>query len=76
LQWGCWTAEHEAENPSIGVVFPTIDRAKAAKDGVLSHYGLLCFAEVKSFFLYLSVKGPVIGKSLSYIILLMVPEQV
>jgi hypothetical protein len=49
LQWGCWTAEHEAENPSIGVVFPTIDRAKAAKDGVLSHYGLLCFAEVKSF---------------------------
>jgi hypothetical protein len=44
-QWGCWTAEHEAENPSIGVVFPTIDRAKAAKDGVLSHYGLLCFAE-------------------------------
>jgi hypothetical protein len=29
-------------NPSIGIVFPTIDRVKQN----LSHYGILCFAEV------------------------------
>ncbi|MCO5573619.1 hypothetical protein L7F22_027391 [Adiantum nelumboides] len=41
-QWGCWTAEQEAANPSIGIVFPTIDRVRQAN---FLHLGLLCFAE-------------------------------
>ncbi|KAI5075181.1 hypothetical protein GOP47_0009257 [Adiantum capillus-veneris] len=41
-QWGCWTAEQEAANPSISIVFPTVERVR--QDNFL-HYGLLCFAE-------------------------------
>ncbi|KAJ7546704.1 hypothetical protein O6H91_08G051000 [Diphasiastrum complanatum] len=44
-EWGCWTAAHEVENPSIGLVFPTIERAKRGRGGLDSHYGLLSFAE-------------------------------
>ncbi|CAM6106184.1 unnamed protein product [Calypogeia fissa] len=44
-QWGAWTVEQEANNPSIGVVFPTIERVKAAKGGLFSHQTVLCFAE-------------------------------
>ncbi|KAH7445355.1 hypothetical protein KP509_01G004200 [Ceratopteris richardii] len=41
-QWGCWTAEEEVVNPSISIIFPTINRV--IQDNFL-HYGLLCFAE-------------------------------
>ncbi|EFJ23310.1 hypothetical protein SELMODRAFT_415650 [Selaginella moellendorffii] len=44
-EWGRWTAEHEAANPSIKVVFPTLDRLKSAKWGPSSYRGILCFAE-------------------------------
>lgn len=40
--WGCWTARLEADNPSIGIVFPSIERVQ--KDN-FAQYGLLCFAE-------------------------------
>lgn len=45
LQWGAWTAEHEANAPSIGVIFPTIRRVEAAKGGPFRHQAILCFAE-------------------------------
>ncbi|XP_057858542.2 uncharacterized protein LOC131067524 isoform X2 [Cryptomeria japonica] len=44
-EWGCWDAEHESEDPSIGIVFPTIERVKSGKDGTLPYSRLLCFAE-------------------------------
>eukprot|EP01018_Ginkgo_biloba_P003634 Gb_16331 [translate_table: standard] len=44
-EWGCWNAQHESENPSIGIVFPTIERIKCGKHGTLPYNRLLCFAE-------------------------------
>ena len=39
-------------NPSIGIVFPTIDRVKQN----LSHYGILCFAEVIIIFYWVHLR--------------------
>ncbi|GBG82775.1 hypothetical protein CBR_g36305 [Chara braunii] len=44
-EWGCWTAKHEAKNPSVKIVFPTIERVIAGKMGASPSSGLLCFAE-------------------------------
>ncbi|XP_065872061.1 uncharacterized protein [Euphorbia lathyris] len=44
-EWGCWTASQEMRNPSIRIVFPTIERVKSACNGVLSSRRILCFAE-------------------------------
>ncbi|KAH9311861.1 hypothetical protein KI387_026896, partial [Taxus chinensis] len=44
-EWGCWNAQHESEDPSIGIVFPTIQRVKSGKDGTLPYSNLLSFAE-------------------------------
>lgn len=38
-EWGCWTAGHERNKPSISLLFPTIERVKSAACGVqLSRY--------------------------------------
>ncbi|WCJ36383.1 forkhead-associated domain-containing protein / FHA domain-containing protein [Euphorbia peplus] len=44
-EWGCWTASQELRNPSVRIVFPTIERVKTACNGVLSSRRILCFAE-------------------------------
>lgn len=45
-QWGCWTASQELRNPSLRIVFPTIERVKRACNGISSSRRILCFAEV------------------------------
>lgn len=45
-QWGCWNASHELRNPSIKIVFPTIERVKNAFNGILPSKRILCFSEV------------------------------
>lgn len=44
-EWGCWDAQHESESPSIGIVFPTIQRVQYGKEGIHAYSRLLCFAE-------------------------------
>ncbi|GAV73409.1 FHA domain-containing protein/Tyr-DNA_phospho domain-containing protein/HIRAN domain-containing protein [Cephalotus follicularis] len=43
--WGCWSACQELKHPSIGIIFPTIERVKNARDGILPSKRLLCFSE-------------------------------
>ncbi|GAB2300777.1 hypothetical protein Dimus_034813 [Dionaea muscipula] len=44
-EWGCWSVSHELKNPSMRLIFPTIDRVKNACDGILPSKYILCFAE-------------------------------
>ncbi|KAK8680204.1 hypothetical protein V6N13_109156 [Hibiscus sabdariffa] len=44
-QWGCWTASQELRNPSIRIIFPTIERVKSACSGISPSRRLLCFSE-------------------------------
>ncbi|KAL0874772.1 hypothetical protein Bca101_024477 [Brassica carinata] len=44
-EWGCWSAREEREAPSIKIIFPTIERVKNGRHGVLSSRRLLCFSE-------------------------------
>ncbi|KAJ8772407.1 hypothetical protein K2173_027584 [Erythroxylum novogranatense] len=44
-KWGCWNATEELKNPSIQVLFPTIERVKNASNGVLPSRRILCFSE-------------------------------
>jgi len=50
MQWGCWDAQHESERPSIGIVFPTIQRVQYGNEGIHAYSRLLCFAEVRELF--------------------------
>ncbi|XP_020111151.1 uncharacterized protein LOC109726127 [Ananas comosus] len=44
-EWGCWTVNHEIRNPSIKLLFPTIERVKTGACGIqLSRY-LLSLSE-------------------------------
>eukprot|EP00257_Ricinus_communis_P026577 XP_025013991.1 uncharacterized protein LOC8275459 isoform X3 [Ricinus communis] len=44
-EWGCWTKSQELRNPSIRIIFPTIERVKNACNGILSSRRILCFSE-------------------------------
>ena len=46
-QWGCWSASQELINPSIKIIFPTIERVKNACNGILPSRRILCFSEVQ-----------------------------
>ncbi|XP_019188818.1 PREDICTED: uncharacterized protein LOC109183063 isoform X2 [Ipomoea nil] len=43
--WSCWSASQEIRNPSIRVIFPTAERVKSSKSGILSSRRILCFSE-------------------------------
>ncbi|VFQ87253.1 unnamed protein product [Cuscuta campestris] len=43
--WGCWTASQEIRNPSIKVIFPSAERVKSSKNGILASRRILCFSE-------------------------------
>ncbi|XP_021286503.1 uncharacterized protein LOC110418179 isoform X2 [Herrania umbratica] len=44
-EWGCWTASQEVRNPSIKILFPTIERVKNACNGISPARKILCFSE-------------------------------
>ncbi|XVE63807.1 hypothetical protein DITRI_Ditri07aG0050100 [Diplodiscus trichospermus] len=44
-EWGCWTASQELRNPSIRIIFPTIERVKNACNGISPSRHILCFSE-------------------------------
>ncbi|GMH26387.1 hypothetical protein Nepgr_028230 [Nepenthes gracilis] len=44
-EWGCWNASHELKCPSMRVIFPTIERVKNARSGILPSKYILCFSE-------------------------------
>ncbi|XP_022736941.1 uncharacterized protein LOC111289853 [Durio zibethinus] len=44
-EWGCWTASQELRNPSIRIIFPTIEQVKNACNGISPSRRILCFAE-------------------------------
>ncbi|KRH59705.1 hypothetical protein GLYMA_05G198600v4 [Glycine max] len=44
--WGCWNASEELKNPSVRIIFPTIERVKNAYNGILPSRYILCFTEV------------------------------
>ncbi|KAM7483536.1 hypothetical protein LguiB_008119 [Lonicera macranthoides] len=43
--WGCWSASQESRNPSIRIIFPTIERVKTASCGIWASKYLLCFSQ-------------------------------
>uniref|UniRef100_UPI001CB9103D uncharacterized protein LOC122578995 n=1 Tax=Erigeron canadensis TaxID=72917 RepID=UPI001CB9103D len=43
--WGCWSASQELRNPSIRIIFPTIERVKTASCGILASKYILCFSQ-------------------------------
>ncbi|CAL5361698.1 unnamed protein product [Camellia sinensis] len=43
--WGCWSASQEIRNPSIRIIFPTIERVKDASCGILASKFRLCFSQ-------------------------------
>ncbi|KAF8019142.1 hypothetical protein BT93_H3889 [Corymbia citriodora subsp. variegata] len=44
-EWGLWTASQELKNPSIRIIFPTIERVKTAINGISASKQILCFSE-------------------------------
>ncbi|OIW00221.1 hypothetical protein TanjilG_27472 [Lupinus angustifolius] len=44
-EWGCWNAREELKNPSVRIIFPTIERVKSAYNGILPSRHVLCFSE-------------------------------
>ncbi|KAF3650889.1 hypothetical protein FXO38_16907 [Capsicum annuum] len=43
--WGCWSVSQELRNPSIRIIFPTIERVKNACSGILASRRILCFSQ-------------------------------
>lgn len=43
--WGCWSVSQELRNPSIRLIFPTIERVKMSSSGLLASKYILCFTE-------------------------------
>ncbi|KAK7358738.1 hypothetical protein VNO77_00676 [Canavalia gladiata] len=44
-EWGHWNASEELKNPSVRIIFPTIERVKNAYNGILPSRRILCFPE-------------------------------
>lgn len=43
--WGCWSISQESRNPSIKIIYPTIERVRSASCGILASKYLLCFSQ-------------------------------
>ncbi|KAL6584618.1 hypothetical protein OROMI_003907 [Orobanche minor] len=43
--WGCWSASQELKNPSISIIFPSIESVKKNRNGVMASRCLLCFSQ-------------------------------
>ncbi|KAJ8536135.1 hypothetical protein K7X08_034536 [Anisodus acutangulus] len=43
--WGCWSVSQELRNPSIRIIFPTIERVKNSSSGILASRRILCFSQ-------------------------------
>lgn len=43
--WGCWSISQELRNPSVKIIYPTIERVKSASCGILASKYLLCFSQ-------------------------------
>ncbi|XP_057791471.1 uncharacterized protein LOC131008566 [Salvia miltiorrhiza] len=43
--WGCWTSSQELKNPSIRIIFPSIERVKTNRSGIMASRRLLCFSQ-------------------------------
>ncbi|KAL8456910.1 hypothetical protein ACS0TY_034947 [Phlomoides rotata] len=43
--WGSWTASQELKNPSIHIVFPSIERVKTNRSGIMASRRMLCFSQ-------------------------------
>nr|GEY21781.1 forkhead-associated domain-containing protein / FHA domain-containing protein [Tanacetum cinerariifolium] len=43
--WGCWSASQELRNPSIKIIFPTIERVKTSSCGIFASKYILCFSQ-------------------------------
>ncbi|XP_051130802.1 uncharacterized protein LOC127251226 isoform X2 [Andrographis paniculata] len=43
--WGSWTASQEMKNPSMKVVFPSIERVKRNRNGIMASRRILCFSQ-------------------------------
>ncbi|XP_047316904.1 uncharacterized protein LOC124920456 [Impatiens glandulifera] len=43
--WGCWSASQELINPSIRIIFPTIQRVINSSSGIFASKYMLCFSE-------------------------------
>ncbi|KAK1567940.1 hypothetical protein Q3G72_018400 [Acer saccharum] len=44
-EWGSWSVSQELRNPSMRILFPTIERVKNACNGILPSKRMLCFSE-------------------------------
>nr|KYP48979.1 hypothetical protein KK1_029279 [Cajanus cajan] len=44
-EWGCWNAREELKNPSVRILFPSIERVKNAYNGIFPSRHILCFTE-------------------------------
>ncbi|CAN4086528.1 unnamed protein product [Withania somnifera] len=44
--WGRWSVSQELRNPSIRIIFPTIERVKNSSSGILASRRILCFSQV------------------------------
>ncbi|KAL5795406.1 hypothetical protein ACOSQ2_000226 [Xanthoceras sorbifolium] len=44
-EWGCWSVSQELRNPSVRILFPTLERVKNACNGILPSKRILCFSE-------------------------------
>ncbi|KAG8379624.1 hypothetical protein BUALT_Bualt07G0108100 [Buddleja alternifolia] len=43
--WGCWSASQELKNPSVNIIFPSIERVKNNISGIMASRRLLCFSQ-------------------------------
>ncbi|KZV21417.1 hypothetical protein F511_14949 [Dorcoceras hygrometricum] len=44
--WGSWNTSQEIINPSVRIIFPTIERVKNNRSGIAASRRMLCFSEV------------------------------
>ncbi|KAL3835435.1 hypothetical protein ACJIZ3_010171 [Penstemon smallii] len=44
-EWGCWSASQELKNPSLSIIFPSIERVKNSRSGTMASRRMLCFSE-------------------------------
>ncbi|CAI5501016.1 unnamed protein product, partial [Closterium sp. Naga37s-1] len=48
LQWNGWDVQREAASPSLGLVYPTMATALAAREGPQGSLGVLCFSDQRA----------------------------
>ncbi|KAL0415483.1 UNVERIFIED_CONTAM: hypothetical protein Slati_3380200 [Sesamum latifolium] len=43
--WGCWNASQELKNPSVRIIFPSIEGVKNNRSGIMASRRILCFSQ-------------------------------